>query len=460
MSIKKLCKQLFLFALFWTLVLQLGSATSWFISSAKTEPGALTKTVQTTLPFGFTINQLQRSLAQFTYDGIVTPEDIAAFLDSANRGGIITYQLFFGENRSPLTSRTRREHLRALVDLVSFFYLTTMLTRDDGLMPADVTFGILDPNDRVQQFTQNYLNRVRDHKKLDIGSEKNIFGTNHLAYYRQQSHGFNQAWGLNLYLSKKDPAVPLLFTNRWHDRERLQSVTGPLYHLLMGTDQHLTKKFYIKPEECGIYFWGEWFGHTKGYLKVIGRRTPVINRLLDADDDPPFNKERLPRSVLSHFKNCMRAHGARLGSSEKEAIRRGIAGLYEHALKQGWLEFVEYIDTHYTLPQVRRGNEIIIAPETAIWSAYFITKEVKIRQMFNALAEVKRALMAGKNETIRKSMSEWRLAYGAAKPQIAHENSFITSYLGKLSARFNRLLGMPERQLAAFVGRYRRQIFA
>lgn len=451
MLIKKLCKQIALTTLFVTLVLQLGSATSWFSNPAPTLNTTSPITLPPSLPLGITKAQLTQSLAQFTTDGVITPEDITAFLDSASRGAALTYQLFFATTPTQHQYKNRKEHLRAITDLVSFFYLVAMLSRDDGLMPADVTFGVIDPMGTVKNFTLAYLTRVRDHKKLNIGSETSLFGANHLAYYRPQSHGFVDAWGLNLYVNKDTPYAPLLFVNRWTNQTALATVQGPLYHLLIGTDQHVPQQLYIKPEECGLHHWGEWLGHAKGYLKVVGRNTPLINHLLDTDDDPECNKERLPRAVLANFKAGIRAQGKRIGTNEKDAIRRGIAGMYQYAQAPNWREFIVYLESHFTLPHLRRGNEIIISPETAIWSLCFATADPAISQLLNRLATLKRALVANSAPDVRRAAADWLRAYQGAREIQILKNGMIRPYLDRIASGCTTLLRLDDRGLAAFV---------
>lgn len=470
MTIQKICKKIFLFALFLTLVLQLGSTTSWFLApSDDLIPTTKNQTHRDALPLCITHEQLTASLAQFTTDGVITRNDTEQFIASAERGARIAYQLFFVEKPAPLQFTPlqfthRKEHLHALVDLISFFYLVAMLSRDDGLMPDDVTFGVIDPDGRFDAFVHQYLARV-ERKKLHLGSTSSIFGANRLAYFRTQSHGFNHAWGINLCFKKDQPRFPLLFTGRWEDERRLPNVSGPLYHLLIGADQHELGKLYIKPEECGIYYWGEWFGHVKGYLKALGRRTVLINHLLDDDDDPQCNKEHLPRAVLYAFKACVRAHIKRLGPSERAAIRRGIAGMYAHAIRNGWDDFVGYIDSRFSMPHTRRGNEIIVARETAIWSAYFVAADSK--KIFEALAAVKRAftccaltqMRACSLKNVRESIQKFCAAHAALQPEGVVGNSWLGDYLGRLAVRFEKLCAMSDASLADVIERRHRQLF-
>lgn len=467
MTIQKICKKIFLFALFLTLVLQLGSTTSWFLGlSDDLVPTTKPHTHLDALPLCITREQLTASLAQFTTDGIITHDDTAQFIASAERGARIAYQLFFVEKPVPHQFTHRKEHLHALVDLISFFYLVAMLSRDDGLMPADVTFGVIDPDGHFDAFMHQYLTRV-GRKNLDLGSTSSIFGANRLAYFRTQSHGFNRAWGINLCFKKDQPWHPLLFTGRWEDERRLPNVSGPLYHLLIGADQHEVGKLYIKPEECGIYYWGEWFGHVKGYLKALGRRTVLINHLLDDDDDPQCNKEHLPRAVLYAFKACARAHVKRLGPAERTAIRRGIAGMYAHAIRNGWDDFIAYIDSRFSMPHARRGNEIVIARETAIWSAYFVTADPQIKKLFEALAAVKRTftcyaltqMRACSLKDVRESIRKFCAAYAAVQPVGLISSSWLGDYLGRLAVRFEKLCAMSDAGLLSAIERHHRQLF-
>lgn len=472
MNIRKLSKRLFLFCLFLTLVLRLDVATSWFFGTAVPATAVARDITRIDLPLGLTFEQLHASLAQFTKDGIVTHEDIGHFLTSAQRGAHITYQLFLAEHPTPLTISTRKTHLSALADTTAFFYLISMLTRDDGLMPADVTFGIVDTHGRFTAFMNEYLNRIRN-KRLNLGSEQSLFGANPLAYFRKQSHGFERSWGINMHASKQKPSVPLLFTGRWEDDSRSTLVTGPLYHLLVGHDAHDNKKIYLKPEECGIYHWTEWFGHAKGYLRTVARRTILLNRLFDADDDPPFNKEHTPRAVLQAFKKAARQYARyrarRLDDAEKAAIRRGIAGMYAHARTHEWHAFTTYIEEHFNLPHLRHGNEIIIAPETVFWSIYFTTDNIKIRQMLDALAAIKIFLsryemreIAQRTSAIadlRAKIQHWRTLYLDAAPDLLITNKTLYAHFNRHLTLITQLLKMDDAALQEYVARHRYQLF-
>ncbi|MCL5436431.1 MAG: hypothetical protein M1549_00950 [Candidatus Dependentiae bacterium] len=362
MTIYRIFRSMGLFALLFTPLGQLNSVTQ--------QSGALQKvgdqSQQPPLPLGIRQGRLERSLAQFTRDGMVTDGDLGAYLLSVERGAHLAYQLFFTELPIP-EYVSRKAHLSAIADLIAFFYLLAMLTREDGLMPADVTFGIVETDQRAATFLRNYRTRVAE-RRLNLGSTSSMFGGNHLAYFRNQSHGFKEAWGITMYYKKKHPLIPLLFPNRWLDAEGITDVSGPLYHLLVGTDPYLSGKWYLKPEACGIYYWGEWFGHVAGYVKAVCRRTALVNRLIDSDDDPAYNKEHLPRAVLSTFKECSKRYLKRFGTQERHAARRGIAGMYAHARKHGWKEFTSYIEARFSFPPLRRGNEIIINRETVFWT--------------------------------------------------------------------------------------------
>lgn len=458
MCVHRLIKNALLGIIFLFLMLQITSAASWFFGSIENESNPSAHKLGCELPLDITHEQLHQSLAQFTIDGIVTSQDIAGFIQSATRGAQIVYQLYFTDKNPNNVSR--KEQMRGIVDLTSFFYLIAMIERRDGIIPADVTFGIVDVDCKCQRYLYSYLDRIANQKHLPLGNEDSLFGTNKFAYLRQQSHGFTHAWGCNLYHNKNQPTMPLLFVERWSDIDALSRITGPLYHLLIGLDQHMPNKLYLKPEECGIYYWGEWFGHAKGYLKVIGRQTILIRNLFDGDDEPQFNKERLPRIVLSNFKKAARAHGRKhLKIPEKEAIRGGLSSMYLYAIKNGWDDFYSFVDRHYQLPHLRRGNEIIICPETAIWSIYFSIEDPKLHHLLDSMVNVKRAIFSKNPTQLNSALKRWRQANMAAHVEKNIKNIWIRNYFERLAKRFDRLLGMHETALQKLIDQYGAQLF-
>lgn len=211
------------------------------------------------------------------------------------------------------------------------------------------TFKLEDANGKLWEFLTGYLDIVKNIVGDDhMGSDRSTSAANGYAYYRRQSHGFSQAFGIDL-----DEKNPLL---------------GCFKHLLIGRDAK-TGYIWIKPESHGLGG-ADLLGHATSFVAAQARKHLPWGA---GDDLPEWSKERVPTDVKKAFfaafgekKSFMDYITTNKKTAELEKIAKaGIGSMYHYALvnmgvNQERAAFVETIKQQYEHPIVRQGCEIII----------------------------------------------------------------------------------------------------
>lgn len=399
----------------------------------------------------------ERSLAYFTRSQKITALDLISFYDAVKRGAQYAYDLFFEGKDPVLSDQERTTHLHAITDLISFFYFIAMLNRDDRMGPQDLTFGIYDETDRLINWLNKYRALIKD-EGYSLGSPKNFSASNSFAYFRKQSHGFVDSWGIDIRLEKDSHCSPLFFNSRWKKPEEDDCV-GPLRHILVGTDEVKKHKHYIKPESHGLYDWGDLFGHTKGYLAVIGRRTPFISYLFDRDDDPLYNREHTPLDAIRFFRK-----NTHYNPETRTAIQHGIGGMYSYAKENCCKKLVNFFEESFDFPALRHGREIIITTDTIFWADYFRTSSPELRKFYEEISVLKRIIteLGTQNPPVLHGVVQNHAQYVVHlyehnKSKI--ENQKIRSYCETIMKLISKFVPCTDQMLATFLKKHHRQVF-
>jgi hypothetical protein len=134
---------------------------------------------------------------------------------------------------------------------------------------------------------------------------------------------------------------------------------------------------FIKPESWGTATWGHWIMHSLQLPLCVARKVPYLQYLAGTDDDPGYQKERIPNDVWYEFIDII----TQIQTIEKEkleienedfiaqAYQRGIAymvdilnGLVvsdqEVALKV--TGFIKKLNERFDHTDKRYGNEVVI----------------------------------------------------------------------------------------------------
>ena len=192
---------------------------------------------------------------------------------------------------------------------------------------------------------------------------------------------------------------------RFDDSGTCQSVlAGGQNHLVFGkTDNGHT---FIKFEQHGLYFWDGWLQHALGVIPTMGRKLPIIGKLLFGSNEyEGARKEHMPDDIkkaakeagLQRFKTisdikqeCL-SHPVRINENGSEYITLGLNPKYRNlynliAQKYPFLED----------EGKRFGNEAIITERDLTLSRYYdenVSEEEK--QHIRSIVDLYQRVLAG-----------------------------------------------------------------
>ena len=182
-----------------------------------------------------------------------------------------------------------------------------------------------DPSDSIYNFLIKYVKRVNRKLTGTHADAFTVLSVNPFAYARLSSHfrfaqRTHRQYGIDIRMSKKQSAQPLLPT---HKR-----------HLLFGcsdANQHL---YFVKWEDSGLYF-DDFIHHSMGFLRYLARKhvgsldSILSGRLFNACalavgsfGDPNIRQERVQRPFKRKCKDLITR--AQLPDTEKDLLLTAI----------------------------------------------------------------------------------------------------------------------------------------
>ncbi|MEX0848726.1 MAG: hypothetical protein WD055_00680 [Candidatus Dependentiae bacterium] len=134
---------------------------------------------------------------------------------------------------------------------------------------------------------------------------------------------------------------------------------------------------FIKPESWGTATWGHWIMHSLQLPLCVARKVPYLQYLAGTDDDPGYQKERIPNDVWYEFIDLIAQIQSVVAEEHKvkgedfiaNAYQRGIAYMIsvlddlvvldqEVALKVSL--FIKKLNERFDHTDKRYGNEVVI----------------------------------------------------------------------------------------------------
>lgn len=264
-------------------------------------------------------------------------------------------QVIMDGNMDKIPRATRQETLATLVSLTWYFCSGTSNSAEKAQNFKEGAFLI--PRDFFT-LVQHYLKQV----EADGYSIEGWYrGPNPFAYYRTSSHlkkiTKNRHIGIDICFDKKHGTQALL--------------PGRKRHLLF-IDYGDAEFIYMKPENYGIYGIFDAFLHGAEFIiEALGRIGPIRTLFrMKHDDHPIYHKEQIPADIKKAYHGLLRACGINRKSEDYVKYRNSISAMYDHAqilktnlpIKRTEIsEFTSLLESRFTYPTKRIGNEIIIA---------------------------------------------------------------------------------------------------
>lgn len=324
-------------------------------------------------------------------------EDVSLFLGRESKaiqeGAFLVYQLLIEhKDLSELyKNKTIQEYLKAILDLQSFFYSLCFQIRPDGIGFDEGTFHIDDAQGTLQKFLSGYLNLLQmNGHKLGDPNVGHWFGSNPFAYYRADSHSFQQAFGID---------------RRFDSHKECEFWFYKFSHILCAfTPQGV----WMKPESAGlntdqVITHAKHYGHSV-WSKLKGQMPGTKNH----DDDKRNNKERVPQAEKKQFQQ--------LFPELKGNCTLG--AMYEYALQQlkqkpnnkDLQKFILDIKKNY--PHVhacynvdpRWGNEIKLTFDEILTACFYTTQEKAVIGFGSLFLDLKRNVLDFKNDNYTFAM--------------------------------------------------------
>lgn len=236
--------------------------------------------------------------------------------------------------------QTRKAYEQLLVDIASYFYLLAIHERQTkkgyvfmGFFEG--TFRITDL--RFQPLFETYRELVNA-MGYNLGRKKAWVAANCWVYWRDNSHGFPESFGIEL-------ATPLL---------------GKFSSILVSCDEN---GIWFKPERKGCQT-KDVFKHALHLGFAMAKRFRFW--LLSVDDRPENSQEYVPASIKKSFV-------ALFGSAGRNIANQGIAAMFTYTQEKLATQtltsqqtqqaklFLQKLWQTYDALDVRRGNEIVVS---------------------------------------------------------------------------------------------------
>lgn len=310
-------------------------------------------------------------------------------------GALLAYQLLIEHKdlSEIYKNKTIQEYLKAILDLQSFFYSLCFQIRPDGIGFDEGTFHIDDPQGTLQKFLGGYLSLLQmNGHKLGDPNVGHWFGSNPFAYYRADSHSFQQAFGID---------------RRFDSHKECEFWFYKFSHILCAfTPQGV----WMKPESAGLNA-DQVMTHAKhlGYSvwsKFKGQMPGSKNH----DDDKRNNKERVPQAEKKQFKqwfpdfkgNCT------LGTMYEYTLQQ----LKQKPNNKDFQKFILDIKKNY--PHVhacynadpRWGNEIKLTFDEILTACFYTTQEKAVIGFGSLFLDLKRNVLDFKNDNYTFAMTD------------------------------------------------------
>lgn len=452
--------------------------------------------------------QIAYSLQQYS-SVPVTQSDINSFKEATKNGAFTAKKLLLDEENIEIPTKAKKQeseesfliveknvidtegledYLKEITDLQDFFYTLAIFMRPDGVGPTEVTFGIIG-NNSFTKFIYGYLDLIESFG-LSLGTTSSTKAANPFAYYRKQSHQFGDSWGLEFrYLAKdinadKDQdSQPLLFPARWTEEAVVNTVFGSQFHLLIGKDKNIDNKIFFKFEDAGLYG-GQLIKHAVGFGLSFLRKHGGEKFGMTPDDAPEYNKERVP-GIIEKTITKMENDGVIKKAAEVHKVAKtGIAELYAYTKKhKGFEDLTEFLETNYDHPDLRKGNEIIIAPyrdDSCVWIDYFTTKNENLKKIYEDFSSLKKYILSMAIEsteiTVKESKEnqEFQLVEKENKSDILKEkidefyksignintgNIQTNTYLKQIAELLEKISKVDDKDFETIIKRYARTMF-
>ncbi|MCL4229437.1 hypothetical protein KJZ61_01960 [Candidatus Dependentiae bacterium] len=264
-------------------------------------------------------------------------------------------QAIMDGNMDKIPHTTRQETLATLVSLAWYFCSGTNNSIEKAQNFKEGAFLI--PRNFFT-LVEHYLKQV----EADGYSIEGWYrGPNPFAYYRASSHlkkiTKNRHIGIDICFDKKHGTQALL--------------PGRKRHLLF-IDYGDAEFIYMKPENYGIYGIVDAFLHGAEFIVEALGRIGAIRTLfcMKHDDHPIYHKEQIPADVKKAYHGLLKTCGINRKSEDYNKHRNSIAAMYNHAqilktkIPNKYTELSEFttlLESRFTYPTKRIGNEIIIA---------------------------------------------------------------------------------------------------
>jgi hypothetical protein len=377
-------------------------------------------------------------------------------INAIEQGGKYAYKLFFKQTTEGIPTNTREEYLRSILDLQSFFYSLCFQIRPDGLGFEEGTFFIEDPSGIFKEFLQGYLEKVRS-EGCDLGNpdSKHVFASNPFAYYRVNSHGFTQAFGIDNRFSEKN------YPNYWMNK---------FGHILIGfTDTGV----WLKPEKSGCSY-GEVGSHalhlveaqvskkSKYFFDMCEYYTGYKLKEIEGDDSPLYNKERTPTNIIKKFiklfpeapKDQSKGIGLMLTYAQSQLQANDFTDNISKKVVEQFIYNLKNEYTHTTKPQ---GQEIYLTNEDLILAQGYTpdANEAENNFIIHIFAPLKRLINQYKATKkidkkiaiapIRESIESF-IKYAPVMQKFAEVDT-IKKYLSQTTLILQRLEKMDDKEL-------------
>lgn len=233
----------------------------------------------------------------------------------------------------------RWNYEQLFVKLASFLYLMSAEKRPDGTVKGfkEGTFKIA--GKRFKKLFDTYLNFIK-WLGNGLGTTEAMEAENPYAYYRKQSHGFKESFGIDIHEKAGS------FEHK--------AFLGQFKHFLCGTDDNGC--LWFKPEAAGLEGTVEQLKHLYGYFFAEYEHSLNVGY---------FNKERLPQNLIKLFEETFEFKMNE--TTKKQPVFLMIQKAQEQYAKAPSHQdkirnFIAQVKGNLDLVELRNGKEVIAAP--------------------------------------------------------------------------------------------------
>lgn len=291
----------------------------------------------------------------------------------------------------------RKTFLKSIIAIQSYFYALSQTHMDEYTGFTEGTFSILNPyKESLEKLKNNYINIVLMILKIynptknkgdligDPGVTainiwgRGIFASNPYAYYRPNSHGFDDSIGIDL--------IGLEPSYKFNTKDKTKNFDWmyKFKHILMGKNKD---QFWWKPEASGLGSLSDTITHGQDLIVHLWDRKYSPQK----ESGVGYAKERPIKSEGETFKKITNLDHKRISDIYLNAInlyKKNASGNKSKPLA----DFIKSLNKKYTYPSKRWGKEIILSTEDFITSYLNSNISIVLKQYIHYFIHVKRLL--------------------------------------------------------------------